>query len=171
MPWESRLPGCKEVPGSGDPVVFRYPVRALGCGMMLLSCLLLAIACGTTMMEERVLHWFLGTPFFLGGGGLFFLGCWQLIVHRRIEIHVKAGKFVVIHRTPLGGTRRSVLDFNQLRRISMTRSLSTETEEYSDTVVIELADGGHVDLGNHSGEKGGRLASRLHELTGVPVGK
>jgi hypothetical protein len=50
-------------------------VRALGFILLLLSAGLPAVGCGAMKMEERVFHWFLGTPFFLGGGSLLFFGC------------------------------------------------------------------------------------------------
>ena len=172
MPWESRLTGFIEVPGIGDPVVFRYPARRTGCVFLLLAAVILGFGLGALSSEKGGFRWFFTGWVVLGGGSLLLFGCWQLLVHRRLEVHVQARRLVSINRKPFGGSGQRVYPFDQIRMISVSQHiLEGSSEGGGYTVVIELRDGDHIDLGNYSEEGGGRLAARLHELTGASVGK
>lgn len=169
MGWSSNLAGFIEVPGTTDPVLFRYPARSTAAGIFIVSCGALAFGWTFAAGEGTIPSLFFGAPIFLIGLVMLGFGLWQLLPVRRIEVHVRARKLVEVRRLPLARSDVKTHSFESLRRIVVTRGVSTEDQSVSDTVVILLADGGHVDLGNYNGDKGERLVARLHDLTGASV--
>lgn len=171
MAWESRLTGFQEVPGSTNPVVFRYPARTFSALIFAFSAFFLTFAAVASTQKEAFSRWFMGVPLGLGGIAFFSFGCRQLLVLRRIDLYEQARQIVVIRQLPFGRPARQIHDFTSIRLISVSRNVGAESGDYFDTIVVEMKDGSHVDFGNYSGEEGGRLAARLHALTGASVGK
>lgn len=169
MAWESRLAGYKMVAGTGDPSVFKYPARSTSAGIMVGAGFILAFGWMFGANAPNKIRYFVSAPVLVAGICFACFGLWHLLVLRRIEIHRAARRLVEIHRTPLTRREPRVVGFDQIRHISVNRAVSTEDGSFSDTIVVVLRDGGHVDFGNYTGPEGSVMAARLHELTGASI--
>ena len=169
MRWESRLFGYREAAGSIDPVVFKYPARSASAVILTVGSAFLAAAWFFAVARPFGFEKIVIPLVAVIGLGLVCLAIWNLMAVRRIEVHRSAKKIVEILRTPIRRFPDRVHDFAEIHRISVSRGVGTESGTINNVIVIELANGEHVDFGNHSGDAGSRLAARLHELTGASI--
>lgn len=171
MGWESGRAAYREVPGTTDPVVFKCASLGLAAGIFTAAAFTSVAAWQVIDRRTAPMPWFFFSPILLAAGGLFSLGCIHLFVYRRIEVYPRERKVMSLKRTPLGGTTREVYDFDRLHSISMSLVEPTDDGGGGGVVVILTAGGEAIDFGNQSYDGAGRLAARLHALTGLPVGK
>jgi len=164
---KSNLAGFKEVPGTVDPVVFRYPARSISAMALFAGAILIVVGVPITSPRFDTFGLCLGISIILGGLLFVGLGTWNLLVVRRIEVHPSTERVVDLRRVPLKRTIEKVHEFADILRISITRSV--REEQVMKVVVIELRNGDHVDFGMHSDERGEKIAARLHELTGARI--
>ena len=167
MDWKSTLAGFKEVPGTVDPVVFRYPARSSGAALLIGGTVEIAVGLSITAPRFESFGFWLGICLILGGLLFVALGAWTLVVVRRIEIYPLEERVVDLCRVPLKRRVEKVHEFSHILRISITRS--TMEDELGEVVTIELRNGDRVDFGQYSGGRGETVAARLHELTGARI--
>jgi len=165
--WKSNLAGFREVAGSNDPVVFRYPARSSSFPSFMAGAL--AMVAGLMCAVPRLGSagfWF-GIVMILTGLLFLSLGTWNMLVVRRIELHPKARVVTDLRRVPLKPAAERVYPYDDILRISITKSVLEE--HVTKVVVIELRNRDHVDFGNHVDERAEKVAARLHELTGARI--
>lgn len=172
MGWESRLARFVEVPGTRDPVLFRYPARSTAAVYFLLGAILLGIAWlawKTARRDDEVGALFFAALPGLGGIVGVCTGFLQLFVRRHLEIHETRRVLVTVRRTPLGGAAREAYPFDRMVRIVVQEQRGGTEDRATATLVIEMSDGRHVDLGSlYSPAEGRAMAERLGGLTGAP---
>lgn len=163
MDWKSDLAGFKEVPGTEDPVVFRYPARSSAAAALVGGAVEIVVGLFITTPWFGSFGFLLGLCLILGGLLFIALGTWTLLVVRRIEIHPSTERVVDLRKVPLKRRVEKVHEFSQILRISITRS--TMEHALGEIVTIELRNGDRVDFGRYSGGRGEKVAARLHQLT------
>jgi hypothetical protein len=167
LDWKSTLAGYKEVPGTVDPVVFRYPARSSAAAALVAGTVEIVVGLFITGPRFGSFGFWLGICLILGGIVFVALGAWTLVVVRRIEVYPTAERVVDLRQVPLKRRVEKVHEFSHILRISITRS--TMEDELGEVVTIELRNGDRVDFGQYSGGRGETVAARLHELTGAPI--
>jgi hypothetical protein len=98
--------------------------------------------------------------------GIMCLGFFELFVHRHVEIHVTTRSLVNVRRALGRLEKREAYSFDEMSRIVLEERPGRSGIII--TLVIEMRDGRHVDLGGvYRLAEGLAVAERLSRLTGV----